>query len=318
MKNEMYVDYERGDVNEAVPKAAFHRLNEEFETYREEAVNREERLRIELREALNKSAAREKELSNRIEMSEALRHSRDVEIDKIRHQYRQELAEREAQFGHLQTEFLEEKSVYDIEVSKRKSELDEKQRFFEEELERISEEGQKKLEENSSKFVGNILVNLEEKEARLSRISFWSAVFGGGILVLGLGYLIYLSFQSQMGLSTDMSWPRLVFYAAKGAVIAGIIGVISRYAYVFSKEYLRESLRVDDKIHAIKFGQLYVETYGAAAEWDQVKEAFSNWHGSTDGSEKEDSETPSVSKSFDGSDVKLATEFLKSVKAIKG
>lgn len=41
---------------------------------------------------------------------------------------------------------------------------------------------------------------------------------------------------------------------------------------------MRESLKNADRMHAINFGNFYVQSYGAAAEWTQVKEAFENWN----------------------------------------
>ncbi|KXV69612.1 hypothetical protein AD952_14295 [Acetobacter cerevisiae] len=48
-----------------------------------------------------------------------------------------------------------------------------------------------------------------------------------------------------------------------------------------SGNFMKESLRTDDRIHNIRFGLLYIVTYGAAAEWKEVKEALSNWNGKT-------------------------------------
>ncbi len=64
----------------------------------------------------------------------------------------------------------------------------------------------------------------------------------------------------------------------KGAIFVGVAGVLARYSFVLSGRYLDESLAVSDVIHGVSFGQLYVQSYGAAAGWDQVKDAFSRWH----------------------------------------
>jgi hypothetical protein len=41
---------------------------------------------------------------------------------------------------------------------------------------------------------------------------------------------------------------------------------------------MREALKNADRRHAINFGKFYLESYGAAAEWSQVKEAFEHWN----------------------------------------
>jgi hypothetical protein len=64
----------------------------------------------------------------------------------------------------------------------------------------------------------------------------------------------------------------------KGALFLGVSIVLARYAFLMAKKYLSEALRVSDTVHSVTFGQLYVQSYGATAGWDQVKDAFSNWH----------------------------------------
>jgi hypothetical protein len=41
---------------------------------------------------------------------------------------------------------------------------------------------------------------------------------------------------------------------------------------------MREALKNGDRRHAINFGKFYLESYGAAAEWSQIKEAFEHWN----------------------------------------
>jgi hypothetical protein len=41
---------------------------------------------------------------------------------------------------------------------------------------------------------------------------------------------------------------------------------------------MQEALKNADRRHAINFGKFYLESYGAAADWTQVKEAFEHWN----------------------------------------
>lgn len=41
---------------------------------------------------------------------------------------------------------------------------------------------------------------------------------------------------------------------------------------------MREALKNADRRHAINFGKFYLESYGAAADWTQIKEAFEHWN----------------------------------------
>ena len=41
---------------------------------------------------------------------------------------------------------------------------------------------------------------------------------------------------------------------------------------------MREALKNGDRRHAINFGKFYLESYGAAADWGQIKDAFEHWN----------------------------------------
>ena len=41
---------------------------------------------------------------------------------------------------------------------------------------------------------------------------------------------------------------------------------------------MREALKNADRRHAINFGKFYLQSYGAAADWTQIKEAFEHWN----------------------------------------
>jgi len=217
-------------------------------------------------------------LQNELAENQQREHERYEQQKKLESQARERENEQRAMIARLE----HEREVFNRIRIEETEKLNKQKQEFEEERARYTQESKEKLEANTSAFVEGILIKLEEKENRMSRISFWAAIFGGAILIIGLMSLIYLSFRSDLLALGQMTWPQIVYFATKGAVIAGVIGVISRYSYVFSIHYQKEALRVADKSHAIKFGQLYVETYGAAADWDRVKDAFANWHGAAE------------------------------------
>ena len=41
---------------------------------------------------------------------------------------------------------------------------------------------------------------------------------------------------------------------------------------------MHESLKIGERAHAIRFGEFYLDTYGANAQWSEVKEAFAHWN----------------------------------------
>lgn len=60
--------------------------------------------------------------------------------------------------------------------------------------------------------------------------------------------------------------------------MVGLCGLLAKYSFIFSKSYMHESLKLGERAHAIRFGEFYLDTYGANAQWEEVKEAFAHWN----------------------------------------
>jgi hypothetical protein len=59
---------------------------------------------------------------------------------------------------------------------------------------------------------------------------------------------------------------------------------------------MEEALKNADRRHAINFGKFYLESYGAAADWAQVKEAFEHWNiAASNAFSRSDSSLPDIS-----------------------
>jgi hypothetical protein len=148
------------------------------------------------------------------------------------------------------------------------------------EKQRLTEEGQKALQRNSKKFVGSALTFLSDKEGRFHLISCVWAVVGALALLAGV-VIAVMTMVSSSDLYHQAAGAGLGYYffhLFRGLVVVGLCGVLSRYAFVFSKSYMHESLKIGERAHAIRFGEFYLDIYGANAEWDQVKEAFAHWN----------------------------------------
>lgn len=64
----------------------------------------------------------------------------------------------------------------------------------------------------------------------------------------------------------------------KGIIAVALLVGLAKYSFLFSSSYMQEALKNADRRHAINFGKFYLESYGAAADWAQVKEAFEHWN----------------------------------------
>ena len=149
---------------------------------------------------------------------------------------------------------------------------------LQQEKERYTAESRKKLEQTSKDYVLEALEVLQGKEREFHTISkIWSAV-GALALTTGLGFFGYVTLASFPAVGGDVTWQFIVFSVTKGVIAIALLAGLSKYAYEFSSSYMREALKNADRRHAINFGKFYLETYGASANWAEVKEAFEHWN----------------------------------------
>jgi hypothetical protein len=212
---------------------------------------------------------REKELFESVEKrNQTLTHHEQAVIQ------RQEMLER--QLVEQRVQLMEERKRHASQLI----EIEEQRRDLELEKLRLTEESQKALQNNSKRFVGSALSLLGKKESRFHLISGLWAVAGACSLLSGVIIAVVTMISSSDNYhqvpSTGLAY--YFFHLFRGLVVVGLCGVLSRYAFIFSKSYMHESLKIGERAHAIRFGEFYLDTYGTNAQWSEVKEAFAHWN----------------------------------------
>lgn len=237
---------------------------------------------------------REKTLISRNESLSVQLSNREATLERRMAELEERTRRKESDLETMRKQIEAEKKLAFDDVRKRTAEIQERVVQFEAERERYTIESQERLKTISTTFVSETVTQLTTRETKLSQISFWWSIAGGASLTIGLAIIAVVSYLSVIHIDASMSWSLLTFYTLKGIVLATVIGLLARYASIQGGNYMTEALRTVDRIHAIKFGQFFVETYGSAADWEQVKLAFSNWNGQ---------EKHSWSKEFDAQDI---------------
>lgn len=277
------------------------------------------------RESFDDMMSREQELMHRrheISLREDELERRSLQQNEVLEQKERELysflekrssilSEREKQLAErqekLELEFHEEMSKASDanhklrqELLNMQSELHESLRQAEAEKLRYTEEGRNSIQGSSQKFVTSALTTLGAKENKFHSIAKIWAVIGAVSLLAGVVFAIVTMIYSadsyhQVG---DKGIGYYLYSLFRGLVVVGVFGLLSRYAFIFSNSYMHESLKVGERVHAIKFGEFYLDTYGADAKWEQVKDAFAQWNISGQSAfSKQDSQTIDFSAS---------------------
>jgi hypothetical protein len=93
-------------------------------------------------------------------------------------------------------------------------------------------------------------------------------------LVVGIGFaLVSLRYRTS-----DLNSLSLATILITNVTVIGFLGACSRYAFSLGKSYISECLKAADRIHAIRFGQFYLQAFGTKANWSELKEVFQYWN----------------------------------------
>lgn len=243
----------------------------ELQRYREVIQKQEHELDAYRARLKEEQLARDKVLQKELEAREKFFAEREQKLmerqreSELRLMHRQ--AETEALRDHLQ-----------MEIAKREAELQRALVELQQEKDRYTEESRKKIERTSKDYVAHALDTLDHKEREFHRISKIWALVGAGALVAAIAFFGYVTLSSAFLLPPQITWEFLVFSVFKGLIAVALLAGLAKFAFLFSSSYMQEALKNADRRHAINFGKFYLESYGAAADWTQVKEAFEHWN----------------------------------------
>lgn len=247
----------------------------EFDAYRkraqEEQIARETELQKERQEREKMFMQREKQLTIRHRAFEERLMQSQTEVEHLRDRLQTEITEREQKLQQAYVELALEK-------------------------ERYNEESRKKIERSSKDYVADALDTLDRKEARFHTMSkIWSGI-GAISLIAAIAFFAYLTLSTAISIPNPITWEFLAFAVFKGLVAVALLAGLAKYSFLLGNSYMQEALKNGDRRHAINFGKFYLESYGAAAEWSQVKEAFEHWNiTGTNAFKRSDDSMPDIS-----------------------
>lgn len=243
----------------------------ELQEYREIIEHQARELDAYRKRLKEEQLAREKDFQKELEAREHLFSQREKKLLERQRDFENHLMHRQAE-----TEDLRERLK--TEIANREAKLQQALIDLAQEKERYNEESRKKIERTSKDYVADALDTLDKKERQFHRISkFWSGI-GASALIGAIGFFVYLSLSSAVSLPSPITWEFLIFAVFKGLVAVALLAGLAKYSFLFSSSYMQEALKNADRRHAINFGKFYLESYGAAADWSQVKEAFEHWN----------------------------------------
>ena len=230
-------------------------LNQYKQTISSEQINKEKELFIEIEERNQLLRAKENKILTQQKEYEKKLKLQNEEVHKM-------------------------KIILEKKIDEKEKALDIAQKTLEKEKLKYTEESRKRIKEKSNEYVNEALDLLERKERSFHFTSILWSITGAISIFLGIAILLYFGDKSinLISLKSNIGWSYLFFVTFKGLIVVGLLVALAKYSYSYSQSYMHESVKNSERRHAINFGKFYLESYGADANWEQIKEAFEHWN----------------------------------------
>lgn len=137
-----------------------------------------------------------------------------------------------------------------------------------------AEEKREVLQVSLSQYIEKTMYRLKENERKNKRLAYFCYI-GAGIFVI---VAILFSFFKANTVITMTEWQMAIAKILSGTLTLVLTLALSRLLFVLGKSFMVESIRNSDRIHAISFGEFFLNAYGNVATRDEVREVFGNWN----------------------------------------
>jgi hypothetical protein len=127
------------------------------------------------------------------------------------------------------------------------------------------------------KFLSDRATRFEKSANFWYRIACIVMVLAGlfAIYRAGVSYAIIKSSGTAAG---NLTWEEVVLSVASSLIVLALLGGIARFAYMMGKSFMVESIRNNNRRHAITFGRGYLSAFRHDITWPEAKDAFRFWN----------------------------------------
>ncbi len=136
-------------------------------------------------------------------------------------------------------------------------------------------EAGQRVRQTAADFIKGSIVDLGKRERTYRRSAYvWYAL---GYVSLVLGAIIAF-WRAARGINSQTDWTSVVQLGLLMLVTIGLLIALAKFSFILGKAFAVEALRNSDRMHAIRFGEFYLNAFPEKADWSEVKEVFQHWN----------------------------------------
>jgi hypothetical protein len=137
-------------------------------------------------------------------------------------------------------------------------------------------EVREKIESKATDYIEAATTTLNKRELENKVIAI--TCYALGFIALILGALFgFFGLKDALNLWSENIWI-YVITIIKSTVIIGLLVASSKYAFDLGRSFMHESLRSADRIHAIHFGNFYLQAFGSKDSSPKELVEIFNWN----------------------------------------
>lgn len=139
---------------------------------------------------------------------------------------------------------------------------------------KAAEEEREVFQTSLSRFIEKAMNRLQENECKNKRLAY--LCYGSSGMFILIAILFSLHKAAIVFAMTE--WQMAVTKTVSGTLTLALILALSRLLFVLGKSFMVEAIRNSDRIHAISFGEFFLNAYGNVATREEVRDVFGNWN----------------------------------------
>lgn len=139
---------------------------------------------------------------------------------------------------------------------------------------KAAEEEREVFQTSLSRFIEKAMNRLQENECKNKRLAY--LCYGSSGMFILIAILFSLHKAAIVFAMTE--WQMAVTKTVSGTLTLALILALSRLLFVLGKSFMVEAIRNSDRIHAISFGEFFLNAYGNVATREEVRNVFGNWN----------------------------------------
>lgn len=141
------------------------------------------------------------------------------------------------------------------------------------------QDDKEKIESTYKSYLDAAIKDLNNREKSFKNIARNWYLGGLFLLLSSFGCSIYIFHFILNNYDIGRpNWQNYLIISVKGLIAVSVLLTSSKYCYSLGKSYMGESLKISDRKHAIRFGEVYLQIVDNKLDPSDLKEVFKDWN----------------------------------------